>query len=128
MDKPQATQTTTKPGQRVPETHPASAIRTETEGAQAEATIARSASQPRPVTGSAVVLTRHGGAEALEVRAWEVPPPGPREVRLRVEAAGVSFADLLFARASTRSGGGRRTCRAGMPLASSSRWVKTSRA
>jgi len=65
MGKPQATQTTTKPG-------------------------------PRPLTGSAVVLTRHGGAEALEVRPWEVPPPGPREVRLRVEAAGVSFADLLI--------------------------------
>jgi NADPH2:quinone reductase len=41
-------------------------------------------------------LTRHGGAEALEVRPWEVAPPGPREVRIRVEAAGVSFADLLI--------------------------------
>ena len=52
--------------------------------------------QPGPLTGTAVVLTRHGGVEALEVRAWEVPPPGPHEVRVRVEAAGVSFADLLI--------------------------------
>ena len=63
---------------------------------QPGATTALPASQPRPVTGAAVVLTRHGGAEALEVHPWEVAPPGPREVRIRVEAAGVSFADLLI--------------------------------
>ncbi len=50
---------------------------------------------PKPLTGTAVVLTRHGGPQALEVRPWEVPPPGPGEVRVRVEAAGISFADLL---------------------------------
>src|SRR6266511_4367809 len=42
---------------------------------------------PKPLTGTAVVLTRHGGPQALEVR--------PGEVRVRVEAAGISFADLL---------------------------------
>lgn len=51
--------------------------------------------RPRPLTSSAVVLTEHGGPEALDVRAWEVPAPGPDDVRVRVEAAGISFADLL---------------------------------
>jgi NADPH2:quinone reductase len=32
----------------------------------------------------------------LEVRQWLVPPPGTHEVRVRVEAAGISFADLLI--------------------------------
>jgi len=52
--------------------------------------------QPRPLMSTAVVLTRHGGPEALEVRQWEVAPPGPHELRVRVEAAGISFADLLI--------------------------------
>ena len=55
-----------------------------------------SVGKPGPVIGNAVVLTRHGGPEALEVRPWEVPPPGSKEVRVRVEAAGISFADLLI--------------------------------
>lgn len=43
----------------------------------------------------AVWITRHGGPEALEVR--ETPDPVPRvgEVRIRVRAAGVNFADLM---------------------------------
>jgi len=57
--------------------------------------VATPVAAPEPLTGTAVVLTRHGGAEALDVRPWEVPPPGPQEVRVRVEAAGISFADLL---------------------------------
>lgn len=52
--------------------------------------------QPGPLTSAAVVATRDGGPEMLEVRRWEVPPPGPHEVRIRVEAAGISFADLLM--------------------------------
>jgi NADPH2:quinone reductase len=55
-----------------------------------------STDQPGPLKSLAVVLTRHGGPEMLEVRPWEVPPPGPHEVRVRVEAAGISFADLLI--------------------------------
>src|SRR6266545_5547362 len=55
-----------------------------------------SAGQVGPLTGAAVVLTRHGGPISLEVRPWEVPPPGAQEVRVRVEAAGISFADLLI--------------------------------
>jgi NADPH:quinone reductase-like Zn-dependent oxidoreductase len=47
----------------------------------------------------AVWVTRHGGPEVLEVR--EAPDPSPRagEVRIRVRAAGVNFADVM---ASTR--------------------------
>lgn len=54
--------------------------------------------QPGPLTSAAAVATRDGGPETLEVRPWEVPPPGPHEVRVRVEAAGISFADLLMCR------------------------------
>jgi NADPH:quinone reductase-like Zn-dependent oxidoreductase len=53
------------------------------------------------VIGNAVVLTRHGGPEALQVRPWEVPPPGPKEF-VRVEAAGISFADLLICQGLVR--------------------------
>jgi len=42
-----------------------------------------------------VWITRRGGPEVLEVR--EVPDcqPGPGEVRIRVRAAGVNFADVM---------------------------------
>jgi NADPH2:quinone reductase len=48
------------------------------------------------VAGRAVVAPRHGSPEVLEVRRWDVAPPGPDQVRVRVEAAGVSHADLLM--------------------------------
>ena len=44
---------------------------------------------------TAAVVLRLGGPEVLRVQPWEVPAPGPDEVRVRVEAAGISFADLL---------------------------------
>src|SRR5512133_544783 len=46
----------------------------------------------------AVVIARYGGPEVLEVR--EVPDPQPRagELLVRVEAAGVNFADILAAK------------------------------
>ena len=59
-----------------------------------------------PLGSTAVVLTRHGGPEALDVRAWGVPPPRPTKVRLRVEAAGISFADLLICQGLHPSGAG----------------------
>ncbi len=52
--------------------------------------------QPGPLTSAAVVAARNGGPEVLQVRPWTVPPPGPDEVRIRVEAAGISFADLAI--------------------------------
>jgi len=43
----------------------------------------------------AVVCTRLGGPEALELRDLPLPEPGPGELRVRVAAAGVNFADTL---------------------------------
>ena len=43
----------------------------------------------------AVVITRHGGPEVLEVQERPDPPVGPGEVRIAVKAAGINFADLM---------------------------------
>lgn len=43
-----------------------------------------------------IVVRRHGGPEVLETVQEEAPEPGRGEVRVRVLAAGVSFADLLM--------------------------------
>ena len=45
-----------------------------------------------------VWITRKGGPEVLEVREAPDPQPGPDEVRIRVRAAGVNFADLMARR------------------------------
>jgi NADPH:quinone reductase-like Zn-dependent oxidoreductase len=42
-----------------------------------------------------VVITRHGGPEVLEMRQGADPVPGDGEVRIRVRAAGINFADIL---------------------------------
>jgi NADPH:quinone reductase-like Zn-dependent oxidoreductase len=42
-----------------------------------------------------VVIPRHGGPDVLELRDGADPVPGPGQVRIRVRAAGVNFADLL---------------------------------
>ena len=46
----------------------------------------------------ALVITRFGGPEVLEVQ--EVPDPhvGPEQILVQVEAGGLNFADLLTAR------------------------------
>ena len=41
------------------------------------------------------VITRHGGPEVIELRELPDPVPNEGEVRLRVRAAGVNFADVL---------------------------------
>ena len=43
-----------------------------------------------------VVITAHGGPEVLRLIEEEVPEPGPEEVRLKVLATGVAFADVLM--------------------------------
>jgi NADPH:quinone reductase-like Zn-dependent oxidoreductase len=43
----------------------------------------------------AVLVTRRGGPEVLEVREMPDPVPGPGEVRIAVRAAGVNFADVM---------------------------------
>jgi len=48
----------------------------------------------------AVVVTRPGGPEVLEVRDVPDPKPKPGEVIVRVEAVGVNFADTMSTRGS----------------------------
>lgn len=43
----------------------------------------------------AVVISKHGGPEALRVQERPDPPLGPGEVRIDVAAAGVNFADVM---------------------------------
>src|SRR4051812_7982106 len=43
----------------------------------------------------AVWITKAGGPEVLEVRETADPEPGPGEIRVRVKAAGLSFADVM---------------------------------
>jgi len=45
----------------------------------------------------AVWITRPGGPEALEIRETADPEPGPGQVRIRVGAAGLNFADVMAA-------------------------------
>lgn len=42
-----------------------------------------------------VVITRHGAPDVLEERDRQTPEPGPGEIRIRVKACGVNFADVL---------------------------------
>ena len=42
-----------------------------------------------------VVITRRGGPEVIEVREAPDPRPAPGEVRIRVRAAGLNFADVM---------------------------------
>jgi NADPH:quinone reductase-like Zn-dependent oxidoreductase len=42
-----------------------------------------------------VVITRHGAPDVLEERPRQTPEPGPGQVRIRVKACGVNFADVL---------------------------------
>lgn len=43
----------------------------------------------------AVVITRHGGPEVLQVQERPEPRPGPGEIAIDVAAAGVAFADVM---------------------------------
>ena len=48
----------------------------------------------------AVVITRGGGPEVLQYQDWPDPQPAAGKVLVRVEAAGLNFADILSARGS----------------------------
>ena len=43
----------------------------------------------------AVVITKHGGPEVLQVQERPDPPLGAGEVRIDVAAAGINFADVM---------------------------------
>src|ERR1039458_1371796 len=45
----------------------------------------------------AIWITRAGGPAALEVRETADPEPAPGQVRIRVRAAGLCFADVMAA-------------------------------
>lgn len=49
---------------------------------------------PDSTTSRAVVVTRQGGPEVLEVQNREIREPGPDQLRVRVSAAGVNFIDI----------------------------------
>lgn len=49
-------------------------------------------------TYRAVVLTKKGGLEALELRELPLEPPGPGQARVRVRASGVGFTDIIMRR------------------------------
>lgn len=51
-----------------------------------------------------VVVVRHGGPEVLQVLEERLPEPGPGQVRVRVEAAGISGYDLMYRRSGTLPG------------------------
>ena len=42
----------------------------------------------------ALVVTRYGGPEVLEVRDWDLPAPASNEVQVRVAASGINFTDV----------------------------------
>ncbi|MFY8210235.1 MAG: alcohol dehydrogenase, partial [Caulobacter sp.] len=41
-------------------------------------------------------MARTGGIEVLKGREVTLPPPGPGEARVAIEAAGVAFADIVM--------------------------------
>ena len=66
-----------------------------------------------------VWLTGHGGPDKLEVRSdIPVPRPGPREVLIRVAAAGINNTDINTRTAwySKNDGAGKDASWAGKPL------------
>src|SRR5919201_6141995 len=64
----------------------------------------------------AVVITKHGGPEVLQVQERPDPPVGPGEVRIAVKAAGINFADTL-ARAGVYPDAPRPPCVVGYEVA-----------
>jgi NADPH:quinone reductase-like Zn-dependent oxidoreductase len=54
------------------------------------------------MTGQAVMLKAFGGSDRLSFENITVPPPGPREVRIRQAAAGVNYIDIYICRGEYR--------------------------
>ena len=48
------------------------------------------------VKNGRIIITALGGPEVLKYIEEDLPEPGPGEVRVKVLAAGVSFADVLM--------------------------------
>ena len=43
----------------------------------------------------AIWIPKHGKSDVLELRESPDPIPGPGEVRIRVRASGINFADIM---------------------------------
>ncbi len=43
----------------------------------------------------AIIVSEYGGSDVLEMGSRDQPDPGPGEVRLAIEAAGINFADIM---------------------------------
>lgn len=48
------------------------------------------------VTAFEMHMARTGGVEVLKGREVSLPPPGPGQARVAIEAAGVAFADVVM--------------------------------
>lgn len=55
-----------------------------------------SSNQSAPFRSRRIVVTRYGGPKVLQVVEENPPEPKPGEARVRILAAGVSYADLLM--------------------------------
>ncbi|HEY8450120.1 MAG TPA: quinone oxidoreductase [Bacillota bacterium] len=53
----------------------------------------------------AIVITRYGGPEVLELQEVPQPTPGEGEVLIRTEAVGVNFADIMLRKGRYHAGG-----------------------
>ena len=42
----------------------------------------------------AIIISKHGGPEVLELKDVELPPPGPNEVLIRHVAIGLNYIDV----------------------------------
>lgn len=49
-----------------------------------------------------ILISGHGGPEKLELRESADPSPKEGELRIRVAASGINFADILPSRAYTQ--------------------------
>ena len=49
-------------------------------------------------TYRAIMLTKQGGLDSLELRNLPLEPPGPGQVRIKVRATGVGFTDIIMRR------------------------------
>jgi putative PIG3 family NAD(P)H quinone oxidoreductase len=54
----------------------------------------------------AIVLTEPGGADKLQLQERPIPAPGPNEVLIKVEAAGINRADILIRKGKYGKGAG----------------------
>ena len=43
----------------------------------------------------AVIVTKHGGPDNMEIQEVSMPTPGPSEICIKVSNAGINLADIL---------------------------------